>query len=108
MHAGTESLPRGVTVGELRDWFAVSVSRRLAVIADDGRYAASLTPADIAADAVADRLAIEIARERPTLAPDTPALTGRDVVSCSQPMRAAFPSLKATDVCTVFSPSPRT
>ena len=80
MHAEVGSLPPSVTVGELRDWFAVSVSRRLAVIAAGGRYAGSLSPADIAPDAPADRLALELAPARPTLPPGMPAATGRDLV----------------------------
>jgi hypothetical protein len=80
MHTGTESLPLDVTVGALREWFAISASRRLAVIADEGRYAASLTPPDITADAAGDRPAVEMAWDRPSIAPDTTAATGRDVV----------------------------
>ena len=47
MHAGVTSMPATVTVGELRELFTVSASRRLAVIADDGCYAAALTPRDL-------------------------------------------------------------
>ncbi len=87
MHADTESLPPDVTVGELREWFAHSVSRRLAVIAGDGRYGASLTPADITVDLADDRPAMEIAHDRPTVSPDMPALTARDVVFASDARR---------------------
>jgi CBS domain-containing protein len=81
MHPGTESLPPTVTVGELRDWFAISASRRLAVIADDDRrYAASLTPDDVDPAARPDLPALEAAHDRPTLAPDMPAAAGRDRV----------------------------
>lgn len=80
MHADAASLPVTVTVGELRDWFAVSESRRLAVIADDGRYAASFTPSDLAAGEPADRPALDVAPDRRTITPDMPAATGRDLV----------------------------
>ncbi len=80
MHADTASLPTTVTVGELRDRFAISKSRRLAVIATDGRYAGSLTPTDLPPDADADRPALELAQDRPTIARDAPAAAGRNLV----------------------------
>jgi CBS domain-containing protein len=80
MHADATSLPVTVTVGELRDWFSVSQSRRLAVIADDVRYAASLTPSDLAAGEPADLPAVDVARHRKVISPDMPAATGRDLV----------------------------
>lgn len=76
-----------MTVGELRDWFAVSASRRLAVIADDGRYAAALAPGDVDPGAPGDRPALELARDRPTLAPGLPAADGRDRVLASDARR---------------------
>jgi CBS domain-containing protein len=87
MHADVASLPAGATVGELRAWFAGSPSRRLAVLTQDGRYAAALTPADVGADVADDRPAIEAARDRPTLSPALPAATGRDRVSESEGRR---------------------
>jgi CBS domain-containing protein len=79
MHANVASMPPTVTVAELRDWFAVSASRRLAVIADGDRYAAALTPADVAAASRADQPALEIAPVHATVAPQMPAVTGRDL-----------------------------
>jgi CBS domain-containing protein len=81
MHADVASMPPTATVGELRDWFALSRSRRLVVIADDGRYVASLTPSDVGPDAPADQSALEVALDRPTIAPDEPARTGLDLIS---------------------------
>lgn len=80
MHAATEGLSPALTVGELRDWFAGSDSRRLAMIADGDRYLGSLTPTDIDAGAPAERRAIDYARTTRTLAPDMPADAGRDLV----------------------------
>jgi CBS domain-containing protein len=80
MHADATSLPVTVTVGELRDWFAVSQSRRLAVIAHDGQYAASFTPSDLAAGDPADRTALDVAPNRNVISPDMPAANGRDLV----------------------------
>jgi CBS domain-containing protein len=87
MHAGVESLPPDAAVGELRDWFAVSASRRLAVIGAGGRYAGSLTPADIPPAAPVHQPALELAHARPTLPPDMPADTGRDLVMASDGRR---------------------
>ena len=87
MHADVASLPAGATVGELRTWFAGSKSRRLAVLTQDGRYAGALTPADVAAEVADDRPALAVARDRPTLAPDLAAATGRDRVIESEGRR---------------------
>lgn len=87
MHAGVASLPATATVAELRAWFAVSPSRRLAVLAEDGRYAAALTPADVRPAVADDRPAIEHAHDRPTLSPATDAATGRDHVTRSEGRR---------------------
>jgi CBS-domain-containing membrane protein len=87
MHANVASMAPTVTVGELREWFAVSASRRLAVIADDGHYAAALTPADVASAARDDQAAIEIAPVHATIAPQLPAVTGRDLAIASEAHR---------------------
>lgn len=87
MHADVASLPATATVGEVRAWFAVSPSRRLAVLTEDGRYAGALAPADVGADCPDDQPAIEIARDRPTLAPGMAAATGRDRVTESEGRR---------------------
>lgn len=87
MHGGVASMPPTVTVGELREWFGASASRRLAVIADDGRYRGSLAPADLAADVRADQPALAAAPAGPTLSPETPAATGRDLVAATATRR---------------------
>lgn len=87
MHADVASLPSTATVAELRDWFAVSASRRLAVIADDGRYAGSLTPGDVGAGAPADTPALGRARPHATVAPEVPAVIGRDLALASEARR---------------------
>lgn len=86
MHAGVTSMPSTATAGELREWFAVSESRRLAVIADDGRYAGAVTPDDVAGGA-ADQPALELARPQPTVAPEVAAVTGRDLAIASDARR---------------------
>ncbi|MDQ3851149.1 MAG: CBS domain-containing protein [Actinomycetota bacterium] len=79
MHTRFTALPASATIGEVRDWFAASGSRRLAFVADAGRYAGSLTAADVAGDLDADRPAIEVAVAGPTVSPDAPATAGRDL-----------------------------
>ena len=87
MHADVTAMPPTVTVGELRQWFAVSASRRLAVIADDARYAAALTPRDLDERMPAQQPALEVARDLATITPDAPAATGRDLVFAADARR---------------------
>ena len=87
MHAGVASLPATATAAELRAWFAVSPSRRLAVLADEGRYAGALTPADVGPTVPDDGPAIDVARDHATLAPDLSAAAGRDLVAASEGRR---------------------
>jgi len=79
IHEKFSALPVGATIGEVRDWFAASGSRRLAFVADGERYAGSLTPEDVQGEADADRPAVEVARDGPTVSPGAPASTGRDL-----------------------------
>lgn len=87
MHADVASMPATATVAELRAWFARSPSRRLAVITAGGRYAGALTPADVEGDGPGDRPALELARERPTVAPAATAAEGRDLALASDARR---------------------
>lgn len=71
IHTRNDALPGGATVADVRRWFAGSSHRRMAVLADDGRYVGWLTPDDLAgADAGAS--AAGLARREPTVAPDAP------------------------------------
>ena len=51
----------------------------LRVLADDGRYAGSLTPADVGGDLDASRPAVDVAKDGPTIAPDAPARAGEEL-----------------------------
>jgi CBS domain-containing protein len=73
------------TVGELREWFEEKEGHRLAVLADDGRYAGSLVPEDIDG-AEPERPARELARSGPTVAPGEPAKRGEEL-ALSTPAR---------------------
>jgi Mg/Co/Ni transporter MgtE len=79
MHAQLSTLPPNATIGDVRDYFGASTSRRLAfVVDDDERFVGSLTRADVAAGDPA-RPAAEVADRGPTVAPGEPAVTGRDL-----------------------------
>jgi len=78
-HRRFTALPANATVGDVSAWFAASSSRRMAVLADQGRYLGSLTPADIAGDVDALRPAAEVARHGPTIAPEAPARAGEEL-----------------------------
>jgi len=79
MHDKLSALPSTATVGDVREYFAASKSRRLAFVIDaDGGYVGALTPADLA-DADPARPASEVAGPGPTVSPATPAATGRDI-----------------------------
>jgi CBS domain-containing protein len=77
-HSRFSPLPASVTVADVRDWFAASDSHRLALLADDGRYVASLVPEDLEGADSAARAA-DLARTWPTVAPDEPATRGEEL-----------------------------
>jgi CBS domain-containing protein len=78
-HSDFKALPASATVGEVQEWFASSDSRRLALLADEGRYAGSLLPEDVAGSADPARPAVELARHEPTAAPGDPASRGEEL-----------------------------
>jgi CBS domain-containing protein len=79
MHAQPSALPASATIGDVRDYFAESASRRLALLVDEeGVFAGSLTPAQLSPGDPA-RPAVEVAERGPTVTPGEPAVTGRDV-----------------------------
>jgi Mg/Co/Ni transporter MgtE len=79
MHAKLTVLPASATIGDVRDYFEASASRRVAfVIDDDERFVGSLTPGHVAAGDPA-RPAAEVADRGPTVAPEESAITGRDL-----------------------------
>lgn len=85
-HIRFSALPATATAGDVRAWFEESASRRLAFVADGDRYLGSLTPQDVAA-ADADRPATEVAQDGPTVSPEAPATTGRDLALLSESRR---------------------
>ena len=79
IHAKFSALPATATIGDVRDWFAASTSRRMAFLVDGERYAGSVTPEDIAGEIDIARPATEVARLGPTIAPEAPATRGHEV-----------------------------
>jgi CBS domain-containing protein len=73
----------------LRDWFAASSHRRVAFLAEDGRYVGSLTRADLAGDLDAGRRASELPRRGATIAPDAPANGAHELAVSSDALRVA-------------------
>jgi len=86
-HAKFTALPATASVGDVREWFAASTSRRQAFVADDGRYVGSLTPQDLERAADPARPAVEVAQEGPTVSPRAPAAQGRDLALLSESRR---------------------
>ncbi len=87
MHAGIDGLSASLTVGELRDWFAISRSRRLAIVVADGRYVASFIPSDVPSDAPPDALAVDFAADHATVTPEATASVARDLVLATDARR---------------------
>ena len=88
VHKRFTALPADITAGEVRDWFAASTSRRMALLADDGRYVGSLTPADVAAGDPG-RPAAEVATYGPVVAPEAPASAGEQLALSTDARRVA-------------------
>jgi CBS domain-containing protein len=79
IHRRFTALPASATIGEVRDWFAASPNRRLAVLANQGHYAGSLASADLTGDVDAASPASQVAHDGPTVAPDAPASAGEQL-----------------------------
>jgi CBS domain-containing protein len=71
-HSRITAFPASATVGELRQWFDSSESHRMALLADDGRFAGSLLAEDVAGADDGARAA-DLAAIEPTVRPDEPA-----------------------------------
>jgi CBS domain-containing protein len=85
-HSGFKALPAAATVGEVRAWFESSTSRRMALLADDGRYVGSVLRADLEGADPASA-AIELAQRGPTVAPEDPASRGEELALATDARR---------------------
>ncbi|MGO9957571.1 MAG: HPP family protein [Solirubrobacteraceae bacterium] len=79
MHRHVSTLPASVTVGEVREYFASSASRRLALLADGERYVGSIPAADLPADIDPAGPAAVHAVAGPTVGPHAPAVVAREL-----------------------------
>lgn len=80
-------LASGATVAEVRAWFAASPHRRMALLADDGRYAGSLTLDDLDAGSDPTAPAARYAHEGPTVGPEAPAQVGYGLATSTDARR---------------------
>jgi CBS-domain-containing membrane protein len=76
IHKRFSALPADATVAQVREWFAASSHRRMAFLADHGRYAGALTRDDLDGNHDPTRSAAQLARPGPTIAPEAPAHAG--------------------------------
>lgn len=79
VHRRFSTLSADASVDDVRTWFAASANRRMAFLTEDGRYAGSLTRADVDDDVDGARPAREVARRGPTIAPDATAARGHEL-----------------------------
>jgi hypothetical protein len=84
-HSDFKALPASATVGEVRDWFAASDSRNMALFADEGRYEGRVLRGELDA-ADPDEAAVEYAERGATVAPHEPAARGEEL-ALSTPAR---------------------
>jgi CBS domain-containing protein len=87
VHKQFNVLPAGATVAEVRAWFAASPHRRMALLADDGRYAGSLTIDDLGGEGDANVPAALYAHDGPTVAPEAPAELGYEIATRTEARR---------------------
>jgi hypothetical protein len=87
LHKQFEALSAEATVAEVREWFAVSSHRRMAFLAEDGRYAGSLTRDDLDGDLDPEAPAAEFAHDGPTVAPDASAHVGYELATKTDALR---------------------
>ena len=87
VHTRFSTLPIDATIGEVREWFGASSHRRIAVFADDRRYAGSLARDDLRGDLEQSRLAKDLASHGPTVAPEAPAHTAHELARATPVLR---------------------
>jgi CBS domain-containing protein len=79
IHAEFSALPVTATIGDVREWFAASTSRRMAFLADGERYAGSISREHVTDDLDPARPATDVAQHGPTVLPDAPASRGQEL-----------------------------
>ena len=86
MHRHVTTVPVTASVGDVRDYFAVSSSRRLAAIVDGLRYVGSIGRAAIVEDVDASAPAVDHATYGPVVDAHASAIEARDL-ALDQPSR---------------------
>lgn len=79
MHGHVTTIPGSVTVGEVREYFAASGSRRLALLVDGERYVGSIARSGLPEEADGAVPAARYAVHEPTILPDAPADRAREL-----------------------------
>ena len=79
MHRHISTLPSSVTVGEVREYFAASASRRVALLAEGNRYLGLIPASDLPADIDPTGSAAVLAVPGPTVRPQAPAVHAREL-----------------------------
>ncbi len=87
LHTRFDTLPAQATVAEVRDWFAASSHRRMAFLAEEGRYAGSLTREDLEGDLASGAPAAAFAHDGPTVPPDASAHVGYELATRTDALR---------------------
>lgn len=87
IHSRCSTLSADATVADVRAWFAESAHRRMAFLADAGKYAGSLVRSDL--EGAIDPLgpAARHARQGPTVAADAPARVGYEIATSTDARR---------------------
>src|SRR5581483_7011150 len=89
IHPVGHTLPATATVGDVRAWFDASDHRRLAVLADEGRFAGMMTRSDVDAAPDDGAPAARHARQGPTVDAAAPARDGYDMAPSTDIRRVA-------------------
>jgi CBS domain-containing protein len=79
LHEKFSALPATATIGEVRDWFSASDSRRMAFLADGPRYAGSIPRAHVSGDVDPAGPATEVALDGPTVPPEASAVHASEI-----------------------------
>ena len=87
IHERFSALPADATVAQVRDWFAASAHRKMAFLADRGRYAGSVTRDDLDGELDPTSPAADVARSGPTIAPDATAQAGYELAVATEALR---------------------
>jgi CBS-domain-containing membrane protein len=87
VHERFTALPPDASIAQVREWFAASSHRKLAVLADHGRYVGSLTPEDLDADLEPTKPAAEVARDGPTVGPEAAAHAAHELAIAASALR---------------------